>query len=204
MDLLEKNYTKFCKEVSDINEHLPLLYAAASKCESIFETGIRGGVSTWALTYGLANNNKSEKYIFLNDIETCNVDEIVKAGASVNVKVEYDWKNNLELEFNRTFDLAFIDTWHVYGQLKRELKKFKPFIKKYIIIHDTTVDDYTGETLRNGWNPKEQSKKSGIPEEEITRGVWPAIEEFLEDNADWKLHARFNNNNGLTVLKKVS
>lgn len=28
------------------------------------------------------------------------------------------------------FDIVFIDTWHVFGQLSRELKKFAPVTKK--------------------------------------------------------------------------
>ena len=35
---------------------------------------------------------------------------------------EYEWINDLDLDLkDRRFDLTFIDTWHVYGQLKREL-----------------------------------------------------------------------------------
>lgn len=204
MKKLKQMYDKFCAEPSDINEHLPVLYTAATKCESVLETGVRGGVSTWALAYGLANNGKSEKYLFINDIEICQVSEILDAGISADIKIEYEWKNNLQLDFNRSFDMAFIDTWHVYGQLKRELNCFSPFIKKYIIMHDTTIDEHVGETIRNGWDPKEQSIKSGIPEEEITKGVWPAVEEFLEKNPSWKLHARFTNNNGLTILKRTT
>jgi len=44
--------------------------------------------------------------------------------------------------------LVFIDTWHVYGQLKRELAKYAPLTKKYILMHDTTVDEWVGESVR--------------------------------------------------------
>jgi hypothetical protein len=100
-------------------------------------------------------------------------------------------------------DLLFIDTWHVYGQLKRELAKFAPLTKKYIIMHDTTVDEIYGETIRMGWNPEQQSRESGFPVKEITCGLWPAVEEFLAANPDWVLKERFTNNNGLTVLARV-
>jgi hypothetical protein len=59
-------------------------------------------------------------------------------------------KNNLLLEFNETFDLTFIDTWHIYGELNRELEKFSKTTNKYIIMHDTTIDEWHGETIRNG------------------------------------------------------
>ena len=80
------------------------------------------------------------------------------------------------------FDLTFIDTWHVYGQLKRELTKFNKITNKYIIMHDTTIDGYLGESLRMGWDIFEQSSTTGMPIEEIKKGIWPAIEEFLFKN----------------------
>ena len=86
--------------------------------------------------------------------------------------------NDLELDITDNVDLTFIDTWHVYGQLKRELNKFSKITNKYIIMHDTTVDEIYGETIRMGWNAEEQSIESGIPVEEINKGLWPAIEDF--------------------------
>ena len=38
--------------------------------------------------------------------------------------------------------------------------------------------------------------------EEIEKGLWPAVEEFLENNTNWKLYKKFTHNNGLTILKK--
>ena len=71
-------------------------------------------------------------------------------------------------------------------------------------MHDTTVDEWQGETIRLGMNAVQQSLDSGFPIEEINAGLWPAIEEFLKNNPEWVLHERFTNNNGLTILKKYS
>jgi hypothetical protein len=65
---IEKKYLKLCKKKSDINEHLPTLFEYATKCESVFETGVRSCVSSWALVHGLLNNNSNNKRILLNDI----------------------------------------------------------------------------------------------------------------------------------------
>ena len=70
-------------------------------------------------------------------------------------------------------------------------------------MHDTTSDEIYGETLRVGWDAKKQSVETGIPVEEITKGLWPAIQEFLDVNPEWKLKERFTNNNGLTILERV-
>ena len=72
-------------------------------------------------------------------------------------------------------------------------------------MHDTTIDEWEGETVRS-WrtmNPQEQSLNTGIPIEEIIKGLWPAITEYLEENPDWKLKERYTNNNGLTILQKI-
>lgn len=203
MESVKNKYLGLCKISSDINEHLPKLYEYATKCESVFETGVRGVVSTWAFTYGLLNNNKDKKTIFLNDISPCNINELLEKTNNLNIEVKYKWINNLELELTEKYDLTFIDTWHIYGQLKRELEKFSKNTNKYIIMHDTTVDEWKGETIRCGWDAEKQSLETGIPVEEINKGLWPAIEEFLENNQNWVLEERFTNNNGLTILRRV-
>ena len=141
----------------------------------------------------------SQSVNVLDDKSSSVIDSKQLLGA---LRLLHEWKNNLELEFNTTYDLTFIDTWHVYGQLKREMEKFNIITNKYIIMHDTTVDEWQGETIRNGWNAKQQSKETGIPIDEINTGLWPAIEEFLLKNKDWQIKERFVNNNGLTVLQK--
>jgi hypothetical protein len=204
MDKIKERYQQLCAEPSDINEHLPTLYRYATECDSVFESGIRGCVSSWALVYGLLNgdNKNLSKLILLNDIDECDIISLLNTASSENIKIDYIWKNNLSLELTNTYDLTFIDTWHVYGQLKRELDKFSKITNKYIIMHDTTVDELYGETIRLNMNSEQQSLESGFPKEEINKGVWPAVEEFLKSNPNWVLHERYINNNGLTILKR--
>ena len=195
-------YDYLCRSPSDINEHLPTLYRYATECETVFETGVRGCVSSWALVHGLLNNNSSKKTIFLNDISPCDIKELLNYTADLHVDIQYSWMNNLDLNLPYEVDLTFIDTWHVYGQLKRELEKFSKITRKYIIMHDTTVDEWEGESIRCGFNIDAQVGWSGFPREEITRGLWPAITEFLSMHPEWVLHERYTNNNGLTVLRR--
>lgn len=206
MEQIQNTYIRLVNTSSDINEHLPTLFKYAQECDSVFETGIRGCVSSWALVYGLLNskNTENKKYMLLNDITQCHINNFLDATSREPVSINYIWKNNLELELNTTYDLTFIDTWHIYGQLKRELEKFSVITNKYIIMHDTTVDEWRGETIRMGWNAVKQSLESGFPVEEIQKGLWPAIEEFLQNNPNWILHERFTNNNGLTILKRIN
>lgn len=204
MEFIENKYKSLCNIPCDINEHLPTLYKYASECESVIELGVRGCISSWALIYGLLNNNSNIKKILLNDIRECNINELIESTKDLNISLEYKWINDLELIVNENVDLVFIDTWHVYGQLKRELKKFSEITNKYIIMHDTTIDAIYGETIRDNLNAELQSEMSGIPIEEINKGLIPAIEEFLENNKNWILFEKFENNNGLTILKKIN
>ena len=205
MNYFEQIYQQLLNTPSDINEHLPILFKYASQCESVLELGVRGVISSWALAFGLLNNNKPNMYLFLNDLEECDIKDIYNASKLTDLCIKFKWINDLELTVDRNFDLVFIDTWHVYGQLKRELNKFGKITNKYIIMHDTTIDEWEGETVRS-WrtmNPQEQSLNTGIPIEEIIKGLWPAITEYLEENPDWKLKERYTNNNGLTILQKI-
>lgn len=210
MDIIQNNYSLLCanrhqtKCSVDIMEHLSTLCKYANECDSIFETGVRGCVSSWAFLYGLLHNNSSpnKKVLLLNDITECDVVDLLEVSKQFDITVHYEWKNNLLLDLDQNYDITFIDTWHVYGQLKRELDKFSKTTNKYIIMHDTTVDEIYGETIRCRWNAEEQSRESGFPVEEINRGLWPAVEEFLQNNSDWYLKERFTNNNGLTILAR--
>jgi hypothetical protein len=202
MENIKYKYTSLCNLTSDINEHLPTLYKYATECESILELGVRGCVSSWAFTYGLLNNNKPKKYLLLNDILSCDICELLEKTNNLDINISYEWKNDLELDIKENVDMTFIDTWHVYAQLKRELDKFSKTTNKYIIMHDTEIDGVYGETIRSYWNANEQSKNSGFPVEEINCGLQKAIDDFLEINKDWKLKEQFKNNNGLTILEK--
>lgn len=210
MEKVVHNFNLLCnnsypnKSSVDIMEHLPTLYKYAKECDSVFETGVRGCVSSWAFLYGLLDNKSTnKKCLFMNDISVCDVEELLHVSKNFeNINITYEWTNNLLLDFKENYDITFIDTWHVYGQLKRELNKFSKITNKYIIMHDTTVDGIKGETIRNGWDAKKQSAQSGIPVNEIMKGLIYAIKEFLHDNPEWYVKEIFTNNNGLTILAR--
>ena len=212
MDIINKTYDLLLinnypnKNSSDIMEHLLTLYNYSKECDSIFETGVRGCISSWAFLKGLLDNKQSinKKVLFMNDINVCNVNDLLLISKNFDIQVKYEWKNNLLLDFDQNYDITFIDTWHIYGQLKRELDKFSKITNKYIIMHDTTVDEIYGETIRCGWDAEKQSKESGFPVEEIRKGLWPAVLEFLHNNPEWYLKERYTNNNGLTILARKS
>jgi len=80
-------------------------------------------------------------------------------------------------------DLLFIDTFHTYGRLKRELNRHAGKVKKYLVFHDTVAFAARGE---DGSCP----------------GITQAILEFLHKHKDWRIILDVRANNGLIVLER--
>jgi cephalosporin hydroxylase len=175
---LEIIYKEKCNTPSDINEHLPTLKKYAEECDHVTEFGVRWIVSTYALLMG-----KPKKMVSY-DIEDIEM-ELVQNMVKENTELKFIQGDSTKIEIEET-DLLFIDTIHTYEHLKKELSLHSSKVKKYIILHDTTVYEWEGEAI-NGVTQK---------------GLWPAIEEFLESNPNWVIYERFEYNNGLTILKR--
>lgn len=200
---IEVQYTKARTQRSDINEHIPTLYKYASECTHITECGVRSVVSSWAFAKGLLGKPEN-KLIQVDIVKMKPVSDFIATVEKEGIHTVFYEMSDLDCPMEDT-ELLFIDTWHIYGHLKRELARWHTHAKKYIILHDTTVDEWQGETIRMRMNAEVQSKESGIPVDEIKKGLWPAVEEFLEAyKSEWVLHERFTNNNGLTVLKRIN
>ena len=198
--VLEAQYALKRDTRSDINEHLPTLRALASECRHITEAGVRTVVSSYA--FATALKGKPDHTLVQVDLKkSAQVTTFQAECASEGVHTVFYEESDLSCPLVET-DLFFIDTWHIYGHLKRELARWHSYAKTYIVLHDTTVDEWVGETIRNGWDAVAQSKESGIPVEEIRKGLWPAVEEFLQEHPEWHLEKRYTNNNGLTILKR--
>ena len=177
MNVFEEIYQQKCRTVSDINEHLPVLRQYAEECEHITEMGVRFVVSTYALLSG--------KPLRMISYDIVNIDWSGLKSQALENGTDYEFRNQdvREVVIEET-DLLFIDTLHIYPQLKKELELHAPKVRKYIILHDTETFGFRGEM-----------------EGEV--GLWPAVEEFLENNKQWQLKEKRTNNNGLTVLKRI-
>lgn len=203
MEIINQNYTKRCTEISDINEHISTLSYYASKCNTVTECGMRSCNSTWGFMNGLTLSRGENKRLVSVDLNySPNVEVVKDAAKKVGINFIFMMANDLKIVIEPT-DLLFIDSFHVYAQLKEELRLHADKTKKYIILHDTEVDAEVGEAIRNGWNSQAIAVETGFDMEDINRGLWPAVVEFLETHPEWKLLIRFTNNNGLTVLERV-
>jgi hypothetical protein len=157
-------------------------------------------VSSYAFALGL-HGKPVNKLIQVDIVKSDDIDGFADECEYDGVNTIFHEGSDLDCPIEDT-DLLFIDTWHIYGQLKRELARWHPYAKKYMILHDTTVDGEHGESIRLKSNIEEEAKTSGFTEEEIEKGLWPAVEEFLLNHPEWGLKERYTNNNGLTVLMR--
>ena len=199
--MLDCNFNILHRTPSDINEHLQTLRQYAEQVNHITECGVRSVVSSYAFASALVGKNPNK--LIQVDLDTNSA--VINFGhecKNEGVNVCFYQQSDLECPLEDT-ELLFIDTWHIYGQLKRELDRWNKYVSKYIILHDTTVDAEYGETIRNGWNAVNQSLQSGIPIDEILKGMWPAVEEFICLHPEWVIEHRFTHNNGLTILKRI-
>lgn len=187
---------------SDIHEHLPILYDYAKHCTSVVECGVLEVTSSYAFASALSGT-PNNSLTMIDPLHTDKLKPFFHMCQLENVNASFLHTSDLACDPIKT-DLLFIDTWHVYAQLKRELAHWHASVKKYILIHDTTVDEWYGESVRGNADAERQSVETGFPIEEIRKGLWPAIVEFLREHPEWKLTERFMNNNGLTVLSRVS
>lgn len=177
---------------SDINEHMETLRHYASMCDHITEMGVRTVVSTWAFL------EAHPKKLISIDIVQCPIDEAARLAHEANIDFQFIKASTLDITIDPT-DLLFIDTWHVYPQLKKEFELHANKAKKYIILHDTTTFGETGEGIESTIIDINTGNMNTVP----YVGLWPAIEEFLQSTDNWKLKERYTNNNGLTVLERM-
>eukprot|EP00887_Chlorella_sp_A99_P000818 scaffold5.g818.t1 len=218
---IDRHYANAKKTRSDINQHIPTLYRHAREGATAAELGVRKAVATFALLRGLRDSSApGRKRLLCLDVDQIHAfHRITPEGKKAGVEVTFVRHNSANYTLPFTVDLLFIDTWHVYGHLKRELAQHHARVRRYIIAHDTTVDGETlvppvaeGESVRNRnselpWMEPNITKAAaalGYPEDEVTHGLWPAIDEFLGAHGDeWALHKRYTHNNGLTILRRT-
>jgi hypothetical protein len=173
---------------SDINEHMDTLARYAGDCSHVTEMGVRSVVSTWAFLAAMPR-----KLVSI-DINPAPIEYAQQLAAAAGIELEFRLGDTGSEEFViEETDLLFIDTWHVYEQLKREFDLHAERARKYIVLHDTTTfgDFGEGHTYDCAARPARRRK-----------GLWPAIEEFLMQNRQWVLWEKFAHNNGLTVLAR--
>lgn len=194
-----EEYEKHCTQSSDINEHLPNLRKLAKECSSVVEMGIRDVVSTWGLLQGLSESAQTPRSYLGVDLNYPPTNKAHLAQELANahqISFQIWLGNNFYFEMPPT-DLLFIDTFHTYRHLTFELETFSPQVRKYIAMHDTSAP--WGERDEPGDQKLEYPAHIHLHK----RGLWAAVEDFLQTHPEWRLKERYFNNAGFTVLERI-
>jgi hypothetical protein len=193
--LILKKYIELSKIPSDINEHLETLKKYAQECDVIVEMGVRSIVSTWAFL--AANPKKLTSLDLYNPAHFGgNLQEVYDAASFSDIDFKFVEQDSLTYDIE-SCGLLFLDTWHDFLQLKKELTRHHSKVNKYIILHDTVSYGYVDEKSAD-----EMGVLNDV-ETNLPKGLLPAIEEFLYHNKNWVIWEKKPNNNGLTVLKRI-
>lgn len=174
---LKQAYQVAAERNSDIKEHIPTLYNLAKEVNSVVEFGVRTGVSTSAFLYSGCRLNSYD--LWLDDW----VKQLFQYATECGSHVQYQQMDSRLADIPQA-DLLFIDTLHEYKHLKEELYTHHDKINKYIVMHDTQLC----------------AGSSG----EDPIGLAASILEFLAENKQWRVHSHYHNNNGLTVLERIT
>ena len=182
-------------EPSDINEHLPVLYRLAERVNTITECGTRHGDITTAFLAATENTNK--KVVSYDLYKSPIIDFF-----TTQPNFTFHQSDTLSISIEQT-DLLFIDTLHTYHQLYNELVKHNSNVSTYIVLHDTTSYGEIDEPL---YDINSDVKMSHLSEKTEKTGLKNAISDFLktEQGQNWFIGQTFENNNGLTILKRIT
>jgi len=190
----------------DISEHVPTLIEYGMKVNTITEMGVRFGFSTRAFLYSRPRSLNSVDLFEWNSKEHTGSDPRTNNFWATEFKQRYggitDFNfllgDSTKIPIIDEVDLLFIDTFHHKDVLEIELERHGNQAQKYIIMHDTTTFGNQGQAC------DALLFVDHVTTNEIGTGLNFAINKFLSDNPHWVIKEIYTNNNGLTILERVS
>jgi hypothetical protein len=179
---MNRYYQYFLRDLwseSDIAEHLPLLFALATRAEIIVEFGVRSGKSTTAFLAGQSLIPKPTRLFSfdINDYSKVFVGKFMPGDEWVFARADTSVMPTIP-----ECEILFIDTLHTANQVRRELRHADR-VESMIILHDTVLFGENGEANEPGINL--------------------AIAEFLASHSHWRKLKEYQHNNGLMIMERT-
>jgi predicted O-methyltransferase YrrM len=176
----------------DSDRHLMSLFGIAlgSKAKTIIELGVRNGDTTLPLTLAAKHNNGHLYSVDINQTSYCLPKELSENQTFIQsdaIKFLENWDSE------KSIDLIYIDDWHSYEHVKKELEildsKVSP--STIILLHDLMYGDTCPFYHADLTNSAGEQWNNGGP----YRAVAELNHQFWEfSTLPW--------NNGLTILRK--
>lgn len=193
----QEEYQKRLAAWSDIQEHLPFLYEAASKSKVILELGVRSGVSTAALLAGIESQMepacvdpacpqaaRHHPHLWSVDISRPHVPDWWRKSELWTFTLGNDLYPAVANEQPAKVDMLFIDTSHFYEHTLEELALYVPRVNPGGIVccHDTELPLLPGH-----------------PKGYVGFSVARALDKFcLDSKLTW---TNYTGSNGLGVIR---
>lgn len=171
----------------DLNEHLTTLREYASRCESVTEFTMRREST---VAFAAARPKRLHSYNLERDPLLERVSNLALAEEPVQ-EILIQPADSLEVEIEET-DLLFIDTIHNAERLWAEMEKHAPRVRRYLILHDTTLygEKGEGETIQTPQGPVQPA------------GLLPALRRFVKEHPEWSVIYHTDRQYGLTILSR--
>mgnify|MGYP005810498463 CR=1 FL=1 len=179
-----EEYINWSNRPSDFNEHMPTLYnlMETTKNKRSVEFGVGFGQSTRAFLAALEKIGGTLRSYDIVPHE--GILELFADAQEAGIDAKFIQESTLDCTIEET-DILLVDSHHTYEQVKGELRdEVTSKVTSYIIFHDTEL---FGD---HGQDPG-------------SRGILPAINEFLETHPEWAVKEKYTNNNGLWILWRV-
>lgn len=120
----------------DMAPHVKTLTRYAGAARVVVEFGVRGGVSSWAILDGLAEDGQ----LWSVDILPCEVPRQVERDPRWIFILGDDLDPLVQTQLPRRADMVFIDTSHEYEQTVAELAYAVTLKPKRIVMHDFVME----------------------------------------------------------------
>ena len=190
--MIENLINKTLTGKGDSDKHSLLLYSIVlgSNAKTIIELGVRNGDSTLPLVMGAKETNGT---VYSVDIElsTLKLSDDLKEHNKFFLDDAINFLNNWEA--NKKIDIVYIDDWHSYEHVKKELEILDKIVSPntIILLHDTMYGDtcpyYHSDLTENAGSQWELG------------GPYRAVAEL---NPQFWEFSTLPWNNGLTILRK--
>jgi hypothetical protein len=158
----------------DLEKHAGTIIGLASKCEHVTEVTKRKESSAFLVS------SKAKKIVTIQEEKDAWTDGLISAAKAEGVDWQHTYQSlNTTPDIEET-DMLFIDSRHNYSRLSRELRRYSPLVKRFIVIHDTALYGKQGDD-------------GGM-------GMIQAIKDWMIESPDWFIAYHTGEQYGLTVL----
>lgn len=190
-DLIQKVYQQTIQGDGDSDRHLLSLFSIALSlgAKNILELGVRDGATTLPLL--LAAHVNEGHLISVDQEKTSFIPP-----SHLQASWTFHHQNSLHFlesyDKKKAFDLVYIDDWHAYSHVKKELEFLDPCVspKSLILLHDL---------MYGGTEPQYHTDLSLQEGQWAEGGPYRAVAELPQNF--WEF-STIPSCNGLTVLRK--